>query len=231
LFERDYDAQKIYDVGEHVDLEKKSDVLEVFGPHFAKLDQVVKITAFQAYRQNMTIHSKHTLKEWVEVGLLQVVTDVVTDEWLTNYWDYTISAAPSALTSLDRVWRIIQKTQKAFMQCLHFIFTWSPASFVAGALANHMNHTHPTKGTFVTPRGSGVFFNCVSWLEKSKYQISNELSLFIFSQGYGPSDIKHGRWRLIFVIYTREWNSCGSLCVFFAIYSGLSKTHKIFIWN
>ena len=145
-----HDSKKLYPLGDHVDKGIAADTRQKFGPYFAFLDMIVKLTALQLYRIHPHQLVKESMRAYVDVGFEEVSKEIMTQDFLANYWDFKISSGQAALQSTERVWRILQRASKTQLRNLSFMFNYSPRTIILDSLSSFSNGK---KSSFVQSGG------------------------------------------------------------------------------
>lgn len=163
-----HDSKKVYPLGDHVDKGIAADTREKFGPYFAFLDMIVKLTALQLHRYFPHQLVKETMRQFIDTGFEEVNKDIMTQEFLANYWTFKISSGQSALQSSERVWRLIQRASKMQLKNISFMFNFSPRTLTLDSLSKFSNGK---KSSFVMAGGlhnKSSFMGINSWYVLAK---------------------------------------------------------------
>ena len=146
---------------------KIEDITENFGPYFSKMDIAMKLFAIRIWFKKPFLSGKKELKLLLNSYLLKTILEFASEDWLTKYWDYKISSKPHALSSDDRVWRIVTAERGNRLDAGLKMFSTSSSSFAFGSLSDFVAHIPKEKSTVLLPRGGGAnakpFLGISSW--------------------------------------------------------------------
>ena len=164
-----YEKKKNHSLGESIEKGelKTLDILFHFGPFFTKMDLAIKLFALRIWFKKPFVSGKKELKFLLDSYLIKIIKEFATDVWLGKYWDYKISSKPNALTSIDRIWRIVTTERNNRLDAALKMFLGSSPRFAFGALAGFVSHIPTGKGTIIVPRGQSViskpFLSISAW--------------------------------------------------------------------